>query len=420
MCSFYGFSQNVAILTCFILKVKLITPQRIDSFYAMNKSIKGGSENMKIRFSVLFILLGLILVGCNAETESKSESTTESIEQSTMSTSTESKAIVDTTDNERFYYTANEGGSITKVDAATDQVVKTIQVDGMVHNVQVSPDNKLLGATVVPMSDHHGEDDGGEDSHSHGHGDEDAEAGKVIFYNLETDEVVKSIDVGSHPAHIDFTQDGRYVLVSNTEENNVTVIEAASFSIIKSIETGKGPHGFRISADSQYAYIANMNEDTVSIVNLQTMIEESRVEVGQTPVTTGVTSDGKLLVATLHVENMLAIVDLANEQVEKVEVGIGPAQVYVDSKSNIAYVANQGSKDNPSNSVSVVDLTSRMVTATIQTGKGAHGLVTSGDSKRLYVTNMFENTVTVIDVAENKVIATIDVGEIPNGISIMN
>lgn len=371
---------------------------------------------MKIRFSVLFILLGLILVGCNTETES----TTESIEQSTKSTSSESNATVDTTESEGFYYTANEGGSITKVDAATDQVVKTIQVDGMVHNVQVSPDNKLLGATVVPMSDHHGDDDGGEDSHSHGHGGEDAEAGKVMFYNLETDEVIKSIDVGSHPAHIDFTQDGRYVLVSNTEENNLTVIEAASFSIIKSIETGKGPHGFRISADSQYAYVANMNEDTVSIVNLQTMIEENRVEVGQTPVTTGVTSDGKLLVVTLHVENMLAIVDLASEQVEKVEVGIGPAQVYVDSKSNIAYVANQGSKDNPSNSVSVVDLTSRMVTATIQTGKGAHGLVTSWDSKRLYVTNMFENTVTVIDIAENKVITTIDVGEIPNGISIMN
>ncbi len=369
---------------------------------------------MKIRIITLFILLGLILVGCNSE----SESTTESIEHSTESTSTESNAIEDSAERVVFYYTANEGGSITKVDASTDEVVKTIQVDGMVHNVQVSPDNKMLGATVVPMSDHHKED--GEDKHSHVHGDEDAEAGKVIFYDLETDEVVKSLDVGSHPAHIDFTHDGRYVLVTNTEENNVKVIEADSFSIIKSIETGKGPHGFRISADSQYAYIANMNEDTVSIINLQTMTEESRVEVGHTPVTTGVTSDGKLLVATLHVENMLAIVDLANEQVEKVEVGIGPAQVYVDSKSNIAYVANQGSKDNPSSSVSVVDLTSRMVTATIQTGKGAHGLVTSGDSKRLYVTNMFENTVTVIDVAENKVIATIDVGEIPNGISIMN
>lgn len=75
---------------------------------------------------------------------------------------------------------------------------------------------------------------------------------------------------------------------------------------------------------------------------------------------------------------MLAIVDLATEKVEKVEV------------------------------------------ATIPTGNGAHGVVTSGDSKRLYVTNMFENTVTVIDIESNKVITTIEVGEIPNGISIMN
>jgi YVTN family beta-propeller protein len=383
----------------------------------MYKSIKGGSNNMKIRIITLFILLGLVLVGCNAE----SESTTESIEQSTKTTSTDTNTTVDTDtpESESFYYTANEGGSITKINSSTDEVVKTIQVDGLVHNVQVSPDNKLLGATVVPMNDHHGEDDG-QDKDSHSHGDESAEAGKVIFYDIATDEMIKSIDVGSHPAHIDFSNDGKYVLVTNTEENNVTVIDLSTFTVAKLIETGKGPHGFRISADSQYAYIANMSEDTVSVVNLQTMTEEKRLKVGQTPVTTGVTSDEKLLVATLHVENMVAIVDLATKQVEKVEVGNGPAQVYVDSNSNIAYVANQGSKDSPSNSVSVVDLTSRMVTATIQTGKGAHGLVTSGDGKRLYVTNMFENTVTVIDVAENKAIATIEVGEIPNGISIMN
>lgn len=73
----------------------------------------------------------------------------------------------------------------------------------------------------------------------------------------------------------------------------------------------------------------------------------------------------------------------------------------------------------PSNSVTVVDLASKEVTATIETGKGSHGVVTSSDSKRLYVTNMFENTVTVIDTEQNKAIDTLEVGETPNGISIM-
>ena len=73
-----------------------------------------------------------------------------------------------------------------------------------------------------------------------------------------------------------------------------------------------------------------------------------------------------------------------------------------------------------SNSVTVVELASKKVTATIETGKGAHGVVLSTDNKRLYVTNMYESTVTVIDTEQNKVIDTFEVGETPKGISIMN
>ncbi len=55
--------------------------------------------------------------------------------------------------------------------------------------------------------------------------------------------------------------------------------------------------------------------------------------------------------------------------------------------------------------------------ATIETGKGAHGVVTSTDNIRIYVTNMFDNTVSVIDNQENKVISQVNVGATPNGIS---
>nr|WP_312856085.1 hypothetical protein [Anoxybacillus tepidamans] len=55
----------------------------------------------------------------------------------------------------------------------------------------------------------------------------------------------------------------------------------------------------------------------------------------------------------------------------------------------------------------------------METGKGAHGVVTSPNQKYVFVTNMFDNTVSVIDKEQSKVIKTIQVGEIPNGISIM-
>jgi YVTN family beta-propeller protein len=248
-------------------------------------------------------------------------------------------------------------------------------------------------------------------------GKEEEMAGVALFFSTKNDQLIKKVFVGEHPAHIVYTQNGRYVLVTNNEDNTVSVIDANTYKVIQTIATGKGPHGFRISKDSKYAYVANMGEDTVSVINLSAMKEERKIKVGKAPVTTGITSDGKTLAVTLNAENALAIVDLATGKIEKIQVGDGPAQVFIEPDDKYAFVANQGTKTRPSNTVSKIDLKSRRVTATIAVGKGAHGVVTDHDNKFIYVTNMFDNTVSAIDNSRNAVIATVPVGQTPNGIT---
>jgi YVTN family beta-propeller protein len=364
-------------------------------------------RKIKYCFVVLFALLGVILSACSADTGQNSETTKEPNQENESLSETEvSDQMGGEKLEDKYYFSANEGGSISKIDSATNQVVSTIDVEGSVHNVQVSPDGKVIGATVVPGM-------------NHGNGDSMEMKGQALFLDTESNELLETIEVGNHPAHIVFTETGKRALVTNNEDNSVSVIDMTSYKVTQTIETGKGPHGFRISPNSQKAYIANIGEDTVSVVSLETMKEEKRIKVGTAPVTTGVTSDGKLLVATINEEDSLAIVDLETDQVDKVTVGKGPAQVYIDGENQYAYVANQGTEDAPSNSVSVIDLASKRVISTIETGNGSHGVVTSTDNKRLYVTNMYENSVSVIDTEKNIVVETIEVGEIPNGISIM-
>ncbi|EWG12850.1 beta-propeller fold lactonase family protein [Cytobacillus firmus] len=365
-----------------------------------------------IKFKVIFnvfLLLGVILAGCSSgsnavdDKESEPKSVSGDVQQ-TEGNKEEAEGKTEV----QYYYTANEEGSISKIDAADNSIVTTIEVEGSAHNVQVSPDGKLIGATVVP----------GMEGHGGGHGGHGEVSAKAVFYSVESDELIQKVEVGNHPAHIVFTEDGKYAVVTNNEDNTASVIDMDSFNVTDTVETGKGPHGFRISSDSKRAYIANMGEDTVSVINLETMKEEKRIKVGIAPVTTGVTSDGKTLVASLNGENALAVVDLATDRVEKIPVGTGPAQVYIDEKDQFAYVANQGTEEAPSSSVTVIDLALKKAIAEIETGKGSHGVVTSPDNKRVYVTNMFENTVSIIDKEQNKVIDTIEVKGVPNGISI--
>ncbi|MCT8975217.1 YncE family protein [Clostridium sp. CX1] len=342
-------------------------------------------------------ILTIALVGCGNET--KNDTSKQSKEPTTQSQNKSEKKA-------SYYYSANEGGSISKIDAATNKVLETIKDKGSPHNVQVSPDGKVLAATsAVKMKE--GQTEHGTMSMN----------GSALFYDVETNKLIKEVEVGKHPAHVVYTSDGKYALVTNNEDNNVSVIDTKDYNVVGKIFTGNGPHGFRISKDNKFAYVANMNEDTISVLDIVNFKEIRKIKVGKTPVTTGITSDGKTLVATVNGENILAVVDLATDKVEKIPVGVGPAQVYLQSDDKFAFVANQGTESSPSNTVSKIDLTAKKTVATIETGKGAHGVVTTADNKFVYVTNMYDNTISVIDNSQNKVIATVPTDKTPNGIS---
>lgn len=354
-----------------------------------------------IKAITAFAILAVLLTGCGNATGNKSANQTSN--QNQTQSNTEEKT--------HFYYTANESGSVSKVDATTNEVVDTIkEADGAPHNVQVSPDGKVVAYTLAAkMTENQSKDKNMEMNMSM--------KGSAVFYDTDTGKLIKKVEVGKHPAHIVFTEDGKYVLVTNNEDNNVSVIDAKTYDVNGTIAVGKGPHGFRISKDSKFAYVANMGEDTISVVDINNNKEVRKIKVGKTPVTTGITSDGKTLVTTVNGENSLVIIDLSTDKIDKVAVGKGPAQVYIEPDDKYAFVANQGTEDVPSNTVSKIDMSTKKVVATIETGKGAHGVVVSPDNKYVYVTNMYDGTVSVIDNSTDKVIKTTKVEGEPNGIS---
>lgn len=351
-----------------------------------------------IKFIATFAILTLTLTACSNTV--KKNTTLESNQ-------TESQKSVE--EEAHFYYTANESGSISKINATTNEVIDTIKdAEGSPHNVQVSPDGKVVAYTLAAKMTENQSKDVNMNMNMNGF---------VVFYDTDTEKLIKKVEVGKHPAHVVFTEDGKYIIVTNNEDNSVSVIDAKNYKIINTITVGKGPHGFRVSKDSKFAYVANMGEDTISVVDIENNKEVKKIKVGNTPVTTGITSDGKTFVATVNSENTLAIIDLATDKVEKVPVGKGPAQVYIEPDDKYAFVANQGTEDSPSNTVSKIDMTTKKVVATIETGKGAHGVVVSPDNKYVYVTNMYDGTVSIIDNSTDKVIKTTKVEGEPNGIS---
>lgn len=141
-------------------------------------------------FISLLVLFSITLAACSNTTNNVEEKNTDTLENNDSS----QEVIVQ--ESTSFYYTAENGG-ITKIDATTNEVIKSIKIEGSVHNVQLSPNGKIIGATVVPETGEHG-------GHDSVH--EEKTAGLTLFYDAETDELISEVEVGSHPGHIVFTK----------------------------------------------------------------------------------------------------------------------------------------------------------------------------------------------------------------------
>ncbi len=142
--------------------------------------------------------------------------------------------------------------------------------------------------------------------------------------------------------------------------------------------------------------------------------------------------DGKSAYALLNQNDTLTKIDLtAKKQVQEIRVGNAPHSIVIGTNGTTAYVSNEGGRAalaedfqiysagteivaDPvvgsaiTGTVSVVDLSTMKVTATISTGLHPTGMALYGRS--LLVANTYSDSISIIDTATNTVARTIPLG----------
>ena len=152
-----------------------------------------------------------------------------------------------------------------------------------------------------------------------------------------------------------------------------------------------------------------------------------------------VSQDGASAYALLNQNDTLTKIDLTAKppkQGVQIRVGNAPHSVVISSDGTTAYVSNEGGRAATAadfqiysagteivadqttgaavtGTVSVVDLATMKVTATVSTGLHPTGMAFWG--KHLLVANTYSDTISVIDTATNTVVRTIDLG-LPIGV----
>jgi len=119
--------------------------------------------------------------------------------------------------------------------------------------------------------------------------------------------------------------------------------------------------------------------------------------------------------------NSVSVIDIStNAVVATVPVGIEPVGVAITPDGTRVYVANEGPNTSPrvGGSVSVIDTSTNAVVATVPVGGTALGVAVTPDGTRAYVTNPTSGSISVIDTSTNAVVATVPLGGAPYGVAI--
>lgn len=207
-----------------------------------------------------------------------------------------------------------------------------------------------------------------------------------------------------------------FAYVSNISDATISVIDATP-ALISNVMVGPAPHGIDCSAEMDLVYnCSGDDENSIEVIDPAQHHEVvSRIPLPSRCGYIHVEPDGLTAFATLGDMDLLARIDLETEEVTTFPAGAGPDKFEILGER--AFVANVGAA-----TVTVIDLDTSE-TRDIAVGMihpdgdhGHRGIRRYGDL--VFVPNGHDNSVSVIDVESETVIATLEGIPHPSGIAI--
>ncbi len=306
--------------------------------------------------------------------------------------------------------TNEDGQSISFVDVAKQETIKTIEVGKRPRGVKVVPAQKrayvaVSGSPKCPpwISD---EECAAKKT--------DKSADGIAEIDLEKMEVIGIIPSGSDPEQFDVSKDGKFLFIANEDVGKLSVVDVAKKQIIKEVEVSEEPEGVRVSPDGKIVAVTCEEEGEIAIVDTESHKLLGMVKVGERPRDLVYTKDSKTLYVTCEASGYVSVLDIANQKVLKnIELGKGnlPVGVVLSNDEKHLYIAGGRGK-----SVVKVDIEAGEVVKRVTVEDRPWGLDKDLNEKFLISANGGSGDISFIDIRKFEVVKTLKVGEGPWGV----
>lgn len=160
-----------------------------------------------------------------------------------------------------------------------------------------------------------------------------------------------------------------------------TNLPAAPFALLDRWQTGAGPNASTLACDGKYLVVCNSDTDDVTTIEVATGKVLPNVEVGRVPLAITTSSDGKLAFVACFYANALAVVDVAKGVLVKtIDLAVHPRDVKRLGDTIVATGYYEGE-------VVAVDEKSLKVTSRLPLAQGIHHIAVNEKHQSFYVLN---------------------------------
>ena len=216
-----------------------------------------------------------------------------------------------------------------------------------------------------------------------------------------TYKVVEHFRVGRLPQHVTPSWDLKTLWVLNDRGNSLTRIDPATGKLQNTIPV-LDPYNMYYTPDGKYAIVVAEQRERLEFYDARTMALKHELWTNCKGVDhMDFSADGRYLIASCEFGHALIKVDVERQELIArlpISPGAMPQDVKTSPDGAVFYVA-----DMDADGVHLVDGGSFKIIGFLPTGKGAHGLYVSRDSRTLYVTNRGEGSISLIDLSTRKV-----------------
>ena len=256
-------------------------------------------------------------------------------------------------------YVSNEkDDTITVVDGATLEPVKTIPVGQRPRGILLSKDAKSL-YICASDSDH------------------------IEVLDLASDKVVRTLPSGTDPEFFALDPDGKLLYVANEDDNLVTIVDIEEGAVVTEIPVGVEPEGMGISPDGKYLVNTSETTSMAHVIDTAKRAVVANILVDSRPRRAVWTADGAQFWVSAEVGGTVSVIDAAKRQiVKKISFAvpgvpteaIQPVGIAITKDRKLAFAAL-----GPANRVAVVDAQSYEVLRYLLVGQRVWSLAFSPD-----------------------------------------